>query len=138
MHNLAVLVADGDGKPDYSAAAKWFRRAAEYGVRDSQYNLAILYARGMGGPQDLTQAYAWFAAAAAQGDEDAGRKREEIGGRLDAATLARAKAMASAFRPRMVDPAVNEVNPPPGGWQALQPPPKADDKPTPRPKVSRL
>ncbi len=137
MHNLAVLVADGDGKPDYAGAAKWFRRAAEFGIRDSQYNLAILYARGMGGPQDLAQSYAWFAAAAAQGDEDAGKKRDEIGGRLDPATLARAKAMAAAFQPRAIDPAVNEVSPPPGGWQAAQPP-KNDEKAPGHPKVSRL
>ncbi|MFO1115230.1 MAG: hypothetical protein U1E28_06075 [Beijerinckiaceae bacterium] len=140
MHNIAVILADGDGKPDYSGAAKWFRRAAEHGVRDSQYNLAILYARGMGGPQDLVQSYAWFAAAASQGDEDAAKKRDEIGAKLDAVTLARAKGMAAAYRPRSVDPAVNEVTPPPGGWQALQPPPKNEDKaaPTGKPKVSRL
>ncbi len=137
MHNLAVLVADGGGKPDYAGAAKWFRKAAEFGIRDSQYNLAILYARGMGGPQDLAQSYAWFSAAAAQGDEDAGKKRDEIGGRLDPATLARAKAMAAAFQPRAIDPAVNEVSPPPGGWQAAQPPNNTEKTPA-RPKVSRL
>ncbi len=44
MHNMAVLYAEGiDGKPDYKTAAEWFRRAADYGVADSQYNLAILY-----------------------------------------------------------------------------------------------
>ena len=49
MHNLAVLYAEGiDGKPDYKVAAQWFRKAAGYGVADSQYNLAILYARGIG------------------------------------------------------------------------------------------
>jgi localization factor PodJL len=137
MHNLAVLVADGDGKPDYAAAAKWFRRAAEHGVRDSQYNLAILYARGMGGPQDLAQSYAWFSAAAVQGDEDAGKKRDEIGARLDSAALTRARGMASTFRPRTVDPAVNEVAPPPGGWQALQPP-KNEEKAAAKPKISRM
>ncbi|MDE2362445.1 MAG: SEL1-like repeat protein [Hyphomicrobiales bacterium] len=135
MHNLAVLLADNDGKPDYAGAAKWFRKAAEYGVRDSQYNLAILYARGMGGPQDLVQSYAWFAAAAAQGDEDAGKKRDDIASRLDPASLARAKNAVAAFRPRPIDPAVNEVAPPPGGWQALLPP--KDDKAR-KPTMSRL
>lgn len=137
MHNLAVLLADGDGKPDYASAAKWFRRAAEFGVRDSQYNLAILYARGMGGPQDLAQSYAWFSAASVQGDEDAGKKRDDIGARLDSATLTRARGMASTFRPRTVDPAVNEVAPPPGGWQALQPP-KNEEKAPSKPRISRM
>ena len=135
MHNLAVLVADGGGKPDYAAAARWFRKAAEYGVRDSQYNLAILYARGMGGPQDLVQSYAWFSAAADQGDADAAKKRDDVAVRFDAKTLERAKALAASYRPKTPEPAANDVTPPPGGWQAQTPKgaPKA-----PRPAISRL
>ena len=52
---------------------KWFRRAAEHGVRDSQYNLAILMRAAWAAWQDLVQSYAWFAAAASQGDEDAAK-----------------------------------------------------------------
>ncbi len=138
MHNLAVLLADGGGKPDYASAAKWFRRAAEYGVRDSQYNLAILYARGMGGPQDLVQSYAWFCAAADQGDADAAKKRDEVASRFDAKTLARAKAIAESYRPKQPSAAGNEVTPPPGGWQPSEGPAQ-DGRPTSqRPKVSRL
>ena len=89
MHNLAVLSAEGvDGKPDYAAAASWFRKAAEFGVRDSQYNLAILYARGLGIEQNLQQSWMWFSLAQAQGDEDAGKKREDIAARLDSKGLA--------------------------------------------------
>jgi localization factor PodJL len=109
MHNLAVILAEGvDGKPDYSAAAQWFRRAAEYGVRDSQFNLAILYARGMGAPQNLGQSYFWFAVAAQQGDEDAARKRDEVGAQLDAAALGAAKKQVADFHAKTPAPAVNE------------------------------
>ncbi len=46
MHNLGVLVVEGsDSKPKYTSAALWFGKAAEYGIRDSQYNLAVLLAR---------------------------------------------------------------------------------------------
>ena len=45
------------GEPDYTGAIGWFRRAAEHGVRDSQYNLAVLLARGLGTPQDLSASY---------------------------------------------------------------------------------
>ncbi len=111
MHNLAVVVAAGvEDKPDYATAAQWFRRAAEYGVRDSQYNLAILYARGLGVSQDLAQSYAWFAIAAQQGDEDAARKRDEIGARLDAPTLEAAKKQAAEFHART--PAASSNDPP--------------------------
>ena len=41
-------------------ASELFRQAAEHGVRDSQFNLAILHARGLGVPQDLIEAYKWF------------------------------------------------------------------------------
>jgi localization factor PodJL len=115
MHNLAVMLAESGaagGKPDYAAAAQWFRRAAEFGIRDSQYNLAVLLARGLGASQDLVQSYGWFAAAAAQGDEDAGRKRDEVAGKLSPKDLAAAKAGAEAWKPKSADPAVNEPPPP--------------------------
>lgn len=110
MHNYAVLLAEGgEGRPDYAAAADWFRRAAEFGVRDSQFNLAILYARGLGVTRNLQQSYAWFAAAADQGDEDAARKRDEIGARLDSKELAAAKALAAAFRVKSPTPEANDA-----------------------------
>ncbi|MFE1600322.1 hypothetical protein [Methylobacterium sp. ID0610] len=115
MHNLAVLMAESGGaggKPDYAAAASWFRRASEYGVRDSQYNLAVLLARGLGVPQDLAQSYGWFAAAAAQGDDDAGHKRDEVAAKLSAKDLAAAKALAEGWKPKTPDPASNEPPPP--------------------------
>ena len=112
MHNLAVVLAESGaegGKPDYAAAVTWFRRAAEYGIRDSQYNLAVLLARGLGTPQDLAQAYLWFAAAAAQGDDDAGRKRDEVGTKLVARDLDAAKGQVASWRPKVADPAVNDA-----------------------------
>jgi localization factor PodJL len=133
MHNLAVLTAEvGEtGKPDYAGAAQWFYKAAEYGVRDSQYNYAILLARGLGVAQNLSASYTWFAIAAAQGDEDAGKKREDVGARLSAADLAAAKTAAQAFRAKTADAAVNETQ-----WPApVAPQPVAKPQ---KPKVSQL
>ncbi len=146
MHNLAVLIAEGgDGKPDYPTAAIWFRKAAEFGIRDSQYNLAILYARGLGVAQDLVQSYMWFSLAAAQGDDDAGKKREDVAAKLDAKSLAQAKAAVDAFHAREPDRAANEVQPPPGGWEAAMPvsapvqvSPKGGIGNSSKPKISRL
>lgn len=119
MHNLAVLYAEGvNGKPDYAAATEWFRRAAELGVRDSQYNLAILLGRGLGAPADLGQSYLWFAVSAAQGDDDAARKRDEVAARLSAGDLSTAKAAADAWKAMPLDPAANEVAAPAKGWDA--------------------
>ncbi|MGU3665596.1 hypothetical protein ACLBX9_15560 [Methylobacterium sp. A49B] len=111
MHNLAVLYAENpaaNGKPDFATAASWFRQGAEFGVRDSQYNLGVLYARGLGLTQDLVQSYAWFAAAAAQGDDDAAKKRDDVANKLSPADLASAKSLAGSFKPRKIDAAVNE------------------------------
>ncbi len=118
MHNLAVLAADGGnaGKPDYATAAQWFKKAAEYGVRDSQYNFAVLLARGLGVQQNFVAAYMWFSIVAAQGDDDAARKRDDVGARLNANELAAAKALADAFRAKTPDPSANDVEVPNGGW----------------------
>lgn len=117
MHNLAVLHAEGvSGKPDYAMATEWFRRAAEFGVRDSQYNLAVLLGRGLGAPTDLAQSFVWFSVAATQGDEDAGRKRDEVAQRLKPEDLAAAKGLAASWKPRTLDAAANEVTPPAKGW----------------------
>ncbi|BAU92175.1 Sel1 domain-containing protein repeat-containing protein [Methylorubrum populi] len=112
MHNLAVLHAENpaaNGKPDFTNAANAFRRAAEHGVRDSQYNLAVLYARGLGVGQDLVQSYLWFSAAAGQGDQEAGRKRDEVATKLSPKDLGEAKALAAGFRAKTADPAANEA-----------------------------
>ncbi len=121
MHNLAVLLAEGgDAKPDYTTASGWFRKASEYGVRDSQYNLAILYARGLGVTQSLQQSYLWFSAAADQGDDDARKKRDEVGARLDSKELGAAKALVASFKPKEPQRQANDVLPPPGGWEAVK------------------
>jgi localization factor PodJL len=112
-----VLFAEGvDGKPDYKAAAQWFQKASNYGVTDSQYNLAILYARGIGIAANLAESYRWFALAAAAGDGEAAKKRDEVAARLDQKTLAMAKAAVQGFAPdREPDDAIN-LKAPPGGW----------------------
>jgi localization factor PodJL len=120
MHNLAVMNAEAavGGKPDYAEAAHWFRKAGELGVRDSQFNLGILCARGLGVPQDLTQAWVWFSLAAQQGDADAGKKRDEVAAKMDAKALVAAAKALAAFQLATPAPAANEAPAPAGGWDA--------------------
>jgi localization factor PodJL len=118
MHNTAVLLAEGvNGAPDYAGASEWFKKSAEFGIRDSQYNLAILYARGLGAGQDLMASYAWFAAAAANGDEDAVKKRDEVGSRLSPERLQQARAAAAQWKAKVPEMASNEIEAPAGGWE---------------------
>ena len=110
IHNLGVIIAEGgDGKPDYAVAGDLFRRAAQFGIRDSQYNIAILLARGLGVGQSMTEAYTWFAIAAAQGDEEAGRKRDEVAARLSPDDLLAAKDAVAKFKPLPLDALANDV-----------------------------
>ena len=130
MHNIGVLYAEGiDGKPDFQAAAQWFRKSASRGVADSQYNLAVLYARGIGVERNLSEAYQWFALAAKGGDADAAKKRDEIGAGLDAATLAGLRNQVESWTPEKQPAEAVTVPGPPGGWDqaaaAAAPKPKA-------------
>src|SRR5262249_22179580 len=126
--------ADGGGKPDYKSAAQWFRKAADRGVADSQFNLGILYARGIGVEQNLAESFKWFSLAAAQGDADAARKRDDIAKRLDAPSLPAAKlAIQTLSAEPHPDDAVNATTPP-GGWDSAPPSPApAATRPAARP-----
>jgi len=85
-------------------------------VTDSQYNLAILYARGIGVEQNLTEAYRWFALAARGGDAEATKKRDELAARLDPQSLAAVTQAVNAWTPQPQPEAAEQVKTPPGGW----------------------
>jgi localization factor PodJL len=122
MHNLAVLYAEGfNGKPDFATAVRWFQKASARGIADSQYNLAVLYARGMGGEKNLVESYKWFALAAASGDKEAGHKRDEVAGQLDAKDLATAKHAVKTWTAVPQPAAATNVPQPPGGWDEAAP-----------------
>jgi localization factor PodJL len=130
MHNLAVLYAEGiDGKPDYQNAAKWFRKAADYGLSDSQYNLGILYGRGIGMQPDLAEAYKWFALAARDGDKDSAAKRDDVGSRLDPKALSAVKLAVEAWTALDQPEAATQAAAPAGGWDNFPAPPPTNTKP---------
>jgi localization factor PodJL len=103
-----VLDATGAaGNPDFNEAARWFEAAADLNIRDSQFNLAILYARGSGVKQDLTESYKWFAIAARQGDQDAAQKRDEVANAMGADQLKDAKAKVDLWKPKELNDTAN-------------------------------
>ena len=53
---------------DYEQAVNWYRKSADQGFVDAQFNLGNMYLRGGGIEQDYTLAYSWFIKAAEQGD----------------------------------------------------------------------
>lgn len=67
---LGHIYFDGIVK-DLSQAAYWWQRAAESGNINAQFNLALLYERGMGLTKDQSKAILWFERAARNGDVEA-------------------------------------------------------------------
>lgn len=114
MHNLATLYAAGiaTGAADYERAFPLFEQAAELGLVDSQFNLAVLLVNGLGTKQNLGEAYKWFTVAAQNGDKEAGKKRDEIAARLNGQALVDARLAAQNFRPKAIAAAANEDVPP--------------------------
>jgi TPR repeat protein len=59
---------NGQGVPqDYAEAVKWYRKAADQGLAEAQYNLGSCYAKGQGVPKDLAEMVKWYRKAADQG-----------------------------------------------------------------------
>ncbi len=56
---------------DYATALREYRKAAEQGVADAQFNLGLMYGNGHGVPQDYARAVKWYRKAADQGVADA-------------------------------------------------------------------
>ena len=56
---------------NFEEAVKWWRKAAEQGFAEAQYNLGQIYGRGEGVAQDYAEAVKWYRKSAEQGDADA-------------------------------------------------------------------
>ncbi|MDD9910088.1 MAG: peptidoglycan-binding protein [Ahrensia sp.] len=113
MHNLAVIRATGnppDAAPDMTSAIEWFKQAANLGIKDSQFNLGILYGQGMGVPQNLAESYKWFAIAAKTGDTDAAGKRDEVANAMDPDNLAQARQDVANWQVATLNEAANRVD----------------------------
>ena len=120
MHNLAVINASPDpatGRSNHEKAIKWFSKAAEYGVRDSQVNLGIFLAKGTGVPVNLVEAYKWFAIAAKSGDDDAAQKRDFIADAMRPDQLEGARKLVEDWKQAEADAVANRVNVP-ASWKS--------------------
>ena len=58
-------------RQDDEEALRWFRRAAEEGHADAQYNLGYMYLNDRGVRRNLVEAVRWYRLAAEQGHADA-------------------------------------------------------------------
>jgi hypothetical protein len=71
--------SEGSRRPKPAGvAAGWYRKAAEQGYADGQFNLGWCYENGRGVPRDLDEARRWYRKAAAQGHADARKRLAEL------------------------------------------------------------
>ncbi|XBQ15395.1 MAG: peptidoglycan-binding protein [Oceanicaulis sp.] len=113
MHDAGgMFIAAGDAPEVQAQAARFFELGALHGVRDSQFNMGLLYQEGFGVPQSLADAYAWFSIAAASGDQDAARRASELRRELSPEQRSAADEVARGFTPRRGDPAAQGEYPP--------------------------
>ena len=90
-----------------SAQVSWYRKGADQGFADAQYNLGIMYAKGEGVPQDYVQAHKWWNLAAARYEASetvdrnmAVKNRDIVAAKMTPAQIEKAQELASEWKPR--------------------------------------
>jgi len=97
-------------------AGEWFVQAAGHGMTDSQFNLGMRHARGLGAEQSFAQSFQWCSLAAQSGDKDAGQARDAIAKSLAAEAVSRIAEEVKAWKAKPVDLAANFA--PIGTWSS--------------------
>lgn len=107
QNSFGLRFDSGQGVPRSNAeAAKWFRRAAQQGLSEAQFNLGrLLYASSVsplpvGIGEARIEAYMWFHLAAAQGHLPAGALEETLNLQLTDAELHEGNRRAHVFQAR--------------------------------------
>ena len=66
LFSICCSTVYGEENPTAAQIAEW-RKAADQGFADAQYNIGVYYAKGKGVPQDYAKAVKWYRKAAEQG-----------------------------------------------------------------------
>lgn len=112
MHDLALYYTEGRGGVDLSmtTAKSWFEQAAERGVVDSQFNLAILSESSeIGTTPNIEDALFWYSIAARQGDQFAVSRRDALRETLSAGQLSDIDQRIADFSPRPIEEEANGI-----------------------------
>ena len=98
QHNLGVLYTLGLGVPlDHRKAFWWFSQAANDGLKESQFNVAIALQGGLGTRRDMTVSYKYYVLAAAQGMQDSATARDHLAQYLSRNQIETGQRMARGF-----------------------------------------
>ncbi len=83
---------------------RWYRKTAEQGHKDAQFNLGLMYGQGQGVAQDYIESYAWFNIAASQGTEEASGNRDIVADLLTPDALTKAQELSKEYYKKYVEP----------------------------------
>ncbi len=83
---------------DYAAAIQELGPLADQGDARAQAMVGLMYREGQGVPRDDVRAYQWFDLAAAGGQVDAARARDDLARRMAPDQIAEAHRLVSAWR----------------------------------------
>lgn len=81
QYNFGVIQETGQfGVPmDKAKAATWYRKSADQGYANAQYNLGVLYLHGQGVKADREAAIRWLQMAAGQNHQPAKAALQKLG-----------------------------------------------------------
>jgi len=102
---LAGYYHYGDAGPaNFGLAREWYGRAARQGLPDAMLGLAVMNARGQGGPVDIKSAFVWLTVASRiiqdpQEIKNVNGLRDKYKSEMSSADLNAALAEATAFQP---------------------------------------
>ncbi len=86
-------------KPN-AAGVRWYRKAADQGNVDAQFNLGYMYWKGLGVRQDYVKAHMWYNLAAFEGQRDASKDRDRVAEQMTPEQITEAKRRARAWKPK--------------------------------------
>ena len=98
--NLGFLYARLTEPRNPTAGAPWIRRAAEQRYPRAQHLLGLLYREGEGVPKDYVQAYMWLNLAAAAGEPEAGKIRDDLEKLMTAERVGEAQDLTAKWKPQ--------------------------------------
>ncbi|MFT4589650.1 MAG: TPR repeat protein [Candidatus Binatia bacterium] len=104
QYNLGNYIADGRGvAQDHKVAVEWFRKAADQQDPHAQNNLGFVYKKGEGVPLDNIEAHKWYTIAAANGNSDEGKGRDELAKKMTPTQIAEAENRAREWKPTLTE-----------------------------------
>jgi TPR repeat protein len=97
---LGACYLDGRGiAQDKKEALKWFRKAADQGLPEAQYELGQLYQSGETVEKDRIESLKWYVLAANQKHPKAAKAAKELRKTLSPSQITEAEKRAKSFTP---------------------------------------